>query len=254
MDHSLTNGHDEILNSVIERLSNNSDVADIVGIQASKITSLAKLFGLVLGRITQDNQAITDITERVFSQYQNVLESSIRDISETARRNFEPGGVAATLLFSRGVHAILAHRIAHQIWLDGDKNLALAIKSTLGRALSTDIHPAAQIGSGIWLDHGLGFVVGETAVIEDDVSIWHNVTLGSTLTDSSETRHPKIKKGAVIGAGSMILGNITIGEGATVAAGAIVLKSVPASSVVAGNKATLKGATKVSFISKNESR
>jgi len=246
--------HDEILNSVTDRLTSNPAIADIIGIQSSNITSLAKFFGLILGRIAQDNGAITNITEHVFSQHQSVLESSVRDISETARRNFEPGGVAATLLFSRGVHATLAHRVAHQLWLDDDKNLALAIKSTLGRALNTDIHPAAHIGSGTWLDHGLGFVVGETAVIEDDVSIWHNVTLGSTLTDSGATRHPRIKRGAVIGAGAMILGDITVGEGATVAAGAIVLDDVPAARVIVGHKASLKGDAQVSFLPQKEER
>jgi len=250
MNHTLHySSESEILNSVIERLGIDPDVANVIDIQIVNITSLAKLFGLILGKIAQDNGTITDITEQVFSRQQNVRESFVRDISETARRNFEPGGVAATLLFSRGVHAILAHRVAHQLWLNNNKNLALAIKSTLGRALSTDIHPAAQIGSGLWLDHGLGFVVGETAVIEDDVSIWHNVTLGSTLTDSGTTRHPRIKQGAVIGAGAMILGDITIGEGATVAAGAIVLDDVPANRVIVGHKASLKGEAKVSFLS-----
>ena len=242
----------EVLKSVIELLTSNPAVAGTLGIKSKKITSLAKLFGLILGRIAQDNDEIANTTERVFSQHHKVLESSLRDINETARRNFEPGGVAATLLFSRGVHAILAHRVAHQLWSEDHKNLALAIKSTLGRALSTDIHPAAQMGCGIWLDHGLGFVVGETAVIEDDVSIWHNVTLGSTLTDSGATRHPRIKRGAVIGAGAMILGGITIGEGASVAAGAIVLDDVPDSRVIAGNKATLRGAANVSFINKDK--
>lgn len=257
MDHSLhcslhCSSQSELLNSVIERLASNPSVADVIGIQASDISSLAKLFGLILGRVAQDNDEITNITDKFYSQHPEILEHSIRDISETARRNFEPGGVAATLLFSRGIHAILAHRVAHQLWLDDDKSLALAIKSTLGRALSTDIHPAAQIGSGIWLDHGLGFVVGETAVIENDVSIWHNVTLGSTLTDAGTTRHPRIKRGAVIGAGATILGDITIGEGAIVASGAIVLNDVPASRVAAGTKATIKGNSSVSFVTNNE--
>lgn len=161
--------------------------------------------------------------------------------------------MAATLLFSRGIHAILAHRVAHQVWLDGDKNLALSIKYALGTVLTTDIHPAAQIGSGIWLDHGLGFVVGETAVIEDDVSIWHNVTFGSTLNDSESTRHPRIERVVVLGAGAIVLGGITVDENSSVAAGAIVLDDVPPSRVIAGNKASLKGKARVSFISANGS-
>lgn len=249
MNHS---SEQDILNNVIQRLSNNPELAEVVGIQASEISSLPNLFGLILGRIAQDNKTTSKVVERIYNEHNNILELSVRDINETARRNFEPGGVAATLLFSRGIHAILAHRVAHQLWSEDNQNLALAIKSTLGRALSTDIHPAAKIGSGIWLDHGLGFVVGETAVIEDDVSIWHNVTLGSTLTDSGATRHPRIKQGAVIGAGAMILGGISIGEGATVAAGAIVLEDVPANRVIAGNKARLKGSAQVSFLLTDE--
>ena len=243
---------DPLLNSVREALIENTTLANIVGLMPSEITSLPMLFALILGRIANDNAEITKVTASVFSKHPDVLSSSIRDITETSRRNFEPGGIAATLLFSRGIHAVLAHRVAHQLWLDDDKNLALAIKSTLGRPLSTDIHPAAQFGSGIWLDHGLGFVVGETAVIEDDVSIWHNVTLGSTLTDSGSTRHPTLKRGAVIGAGAVILGGITIGENAAVAAGAIVLQDVPAGKVIAGQKATLKGDATVSFLAKKE--
>lgn len=252
--NTVSSTAEEILESVIDTLSDNPNVANVVDIQADDFDSLPKLFGFILGQIGHGNTAITEITERVYSQNPEVLASSVRDISETARRNFEPGGVAATLLFSRGVHAILAHRVAHQLWLDGDFSLSLSIKATLGRALSTDIHPAAQMGSGIWLDHGLGFVVGETAVIEDDVSIWHNVTLGSTLTDSGDTRHPTLKKGSVIGAGSIILGNIEIGEGASVAAGAIVLDNVPAARVIAGSKATIKGNAKVTFISDQENQ
>jgi len=250
MDNSLEN---EILESVSDLLITDPSVAAVIGFKSDEFSSLSQLFGLILGKIAQDKEGeVSTVTQRIYKQYPKVLESSIIDISETARRNFEPGGKAATLLFSRGIHAILAHRVAHQLWLEDDKNFALAIKSILGRLLSTDIHPAAQIGSGIWLDHGLGFVVGETAVIENNVSIWHNVTLGSTLTDSGDTRHPRIKQGAVIGAGATILGDITIGEGATVASGAIVLDDVPANRVVAGTKASIKGTSKVSFLADNK--
>ena len=126
MDNSFQHSsQNEILNSVIDRLTSNPSVADVIGINVSDINSLPRLFGLILGRITQDNETVSNITENIFSQHPNILNISIRDINETARRNFEPGGVAATVLFSRGIHAILAHRVSHQIWLDGDKNLAL---------------------------------------------------------------------------------------------------------------------------------
>lgn len=238
-----------ILSESLNYLGTHQAVAGVIGINPEEVGSLSDLFGLLLGVIADNNTMVRRVTERVFSHNRDVLDQAIRDISETARRNFEPGGVATTLLCSRGIHATLAHRVAHQLWLEDDKNLALAIKSTLGGALSTDIHPATQIGAGFWLDHGLGVVIGETAVIETDVSMWHNVTLGSTLTDSGSTRHPRIKQGAVIGAGATLLGNIVIGKGASVAAGAIVLEDVPDGRVIAGSKATLKGDAKVSFLS-----
>ncbi len=190
---------------------------------------------------------IGETVRRVYAGDPQLTEISCHDIAETARRNFEPDGAPATLLFSRGVHAIMGHRIAHKFWLDGNTNVALALKADFGRAFSTDIHPAAQFGAGLWLDHGLGFVVGETAVIAEDVSIWHNVTLGSTLNDSGPRRHPRIERSAVIGAGAILLGGITIGAHANIAAGAIVVQDVPDSTLVVGCKAVQRGKAQISF-------
>jgi serine O-acetyltransferase len=163
----------------------------------------------------------------------DALEAAVEDVIATAERNMEPGGMTASLLFARGVHALIGHRVVHGLWRAGRTGPALALKTVLGRAFSTDIHPAARFGRRIFLDHGLGFVVGETAVIEDDVSIWHGVTLGSTLKQEGD-RHPKIRAGAVIGADAIILGNVEVGEQAFVAAGAIVLQDVPPRTTVAG--------------------
>ena len=193
------------------------------------------------------NTAVGKIVAETYATEPDLVATSLYDITETARRNFEPGGEAATLLFSRGVHAVIAHRVAHAIWNKGDTNLALAIKTVCGRAFSTDIHPAAKIGAGLWLDHGLGVVIGETSIIERDVSIWHDVTLGSTLNDSGNRRHPHIKSGAVIGAGAILLGGIAIGENANIAAGAIVVDDVAQGTLVVGTKATTKGKARVSF-------
>lgn len=194
-----------------------------------------------------NSATIGGIVRDTYAALPSLIALSLYDISETARRNFEPGGETATFLFSRGVQAIMGHRIAHHIWQSGDQLTALALKAAFGRTFSTDIHPAAQIGRGLWLDHGLGFVVGETAVIEDDVSIWHNVTLGSTLTQSGPQRHPHIGRGAVIGAGAILLGHIKIGANANIAAGAIVVKDVPANTLVVGAKASERGSAKISF-------
>lgn len=227
-------------------LEERPDIATMLQLCPADCVDFAPLAGALMGHVG-GNAALANIARHVYADCPEIVADTLRDITETARRNFEPGGAVAALLFARGVHAVMAHRVAHQLWQNGDHRLALAFKSTLGRALCTDIHPAAKIGSGFWLDHGLGFVVGETAVIEDDVSIWHNVTLGSTLADSGPTRHPHIARGAVIGAGVIILGNIRIGAGANVAAGAVVLEDVPDGTVVVGTKARQVGRARISF-------
>lgn len=225
-----------------------STISLITSIYESDCQSISHLFGALLSNTANGNLQLKILCREVFAHHPELRHIALRDISETARRNFEPAGPAASVLFSRGVHATLAHRVAHQLWQEKSHNLALAVKATLSRSLCTDIHPAATIGSGFWLDHGLGFVMGETAVIEEDVSIWHNVTLGSTLTDSGPTRHPTIRRGAIIGAGAQILGNIEIGEGAMIAAGAIVLNDISACKVAVGGKARVVGDSQVSFI------
>lgn len=136
-------------------------------------------------------------------------------------------------LYFKGFHAIQAHRLNHWLWHGGERDFALYLQSRSSEVFQTDIHPAARIGRGIFLDHATGLVVGETAVIEDDVSLTQNVTLGGTGKMSGD-RHPKIRKGVVIGAAAKILGNIEVGEHARIAAGSVVLKSVPAHATVAG--------------------
>ena len=203
-----------------------------------------RLFAQISG-----NAAVGSTVQSVYAADRTLVEATTYDIAETARRNFEPGGAAATLLFARGAHAVMAHRVAHKIWADGDTTLALAIKASCARVLSTDIHPATQIGAGFWLDHGLGFVAGETSVIEEDVSIWHNVTLGSTLNTGGARRHPHICTGVVIGAGATILGEVTIGANANISAGAIVLEDVPKGMRALATKATVRGTARLSFLS-----
>jgi serine O-acetyltransferase len=136
-------------------------------------------------------------------------------------------------LYFKGYHAIQTHRFAHQLWAGGRQDFALYLQSRSSDLFQTDIHPAARIGQGVFLDHATGFVVGSTAVIEDDVSILQNVTLGGTGKEAGD-RHPKIRRGVLIGAGAKILGNIEVGEYARVAAGSVVLQKVPAHTTVAG--------------------
>lgn len=144
------------------------------------------------------------------------------------------------ILYFKGFHAIQTHRLAHWLWNTGRKDFALYLQSRSSAVFQTDIHPAAQVGKGIFIDHATGLVVGETAVIEDDVSMLHGVTLGGTGKAGGD-RHPKIRHGVLIGAGAKILGNIEIGHCSKVAAGSVVLASVPHNKTVAGVPARIVG-------------
>ncbi len=137
------------------------------------------------------------------------------------------------LLYFKGYLSLQAYRIAHHYWTQDRIHLALFLQSRISERFAVDIHPAAQIGRGVFIDHATGVVIGETAVVEDNVSMLHAVTLGGTGKEWGD-RHPKVRHGVLIAAGAKILGNIEIGEGAKVAAGAVVLKSVPPHVTVAG--------------------
>ncbi|MBL1256845.1 serine O-acetyltransferase [Methylocystis sp. Sn-Cys] len=150
------------------------------------------------------------------------------------RRLIEP------LLYFKGYHAIQASRLAHALWRAGKRDFAFYIQSRTSDALAADIHPAARFGKGVFLDHATGFVVGETAVVEDEVSILHGVTLGGTGKVAGD-RHPKVGRGVMIGADAKILGNIEIGACSRISAGSVVLHAVPPNSIVAGAPAKVVG-------------
>ena len=144
------------------------------------------------------------------------------------------------LLYFKGFHAIQTHRLAHALWVSGRRDVALYLQSRSSEVFQTDINPAAKIGRGIFLDHATGLVVGQTAVIDDDVSILQGVTLGGTGKERGD-RHPKIGRGVLLGAGAKILGNIEVGQCSRVAAGSVVLQSVPRNTTVAGVPARVVG-------------
>src|SRR5215471_11672064 len=162
------------------------------------------------------------------------------DIVATVDRDPATNRFLEPVLYFKGFHAIQTHRLAHWLWGRGRRDFAYYLQSRASAAFQCDIHPAARIGRGIFLDHATGFVVGETAAIGDDVSILHGVTLGGTGKET-EDRHPKIGRGVMIGAHATILGNIDVGYCARIAAGSVVINPVPHNKTVAGVPAKVVG-------------
>jgi serine O-acetyltransferase len=160
--------------------------------------------------------------------------AAVYDRDPACHRYIEP------VLYFKGFHAIETHRLAHWLWRQGRRDFAYYLQSKASEVFQVDINPAVPMGKGIFLDHATGLVVGETAVIEDNVSVLQDVTLGGTGKEDGD-RHPKIRQGVLIGAGAKILGNIEVGRCSKVAAGSVVLKPVPPNSTVAGVPAKVIG-------------
>ena len=143
-------------------------------------------------------------------------------------------------LFFKGYQALQAYRVTHWLWTSGRQALALHFQSRISEVFAVDIHPAARIGCGVMIDHGTGVVIGETAVVEDDVSLLQGVTLGGTGKQHGD-RHPKVRRGVMIGAGAKVLGNTEIGAYSSIGAGSVVLKPVPPGSTAVGVPARVIG-------------
>lgn len=160
------------------------------------------------------------------------------DLSAVFERDPACHSYVDAFLFYKGFHALESYRLGHWLWREGRQAMALFLQSRISQLFAVDIHPAASMGRGIMLDHATGVVIGETAVVEDDVSIMQDVTLGGTGKESGD-RHPKIRRGVLISLGAKILGNIEIGEYSRVGAGSVVLKNVPPGCTAVGVPAKL---------------
>ena len=183
---------------------------------------------------------IREVIEEALSDDQTILEAAEADVLASFTRDPACDDLSTPFLFHKGFHALQAYRIAHWLWSHDRQTLAQFFQSQISVGLGVDIHPAARIGRGLMLDHATGIVVGETAVIGDDVSILHSVTLGGTGKETGD-RHPKIRQGVLLAAGCKIIGNIEVGEGAKVGAGSVVLHDVPPHVTVAGVPAVIVG-------------
>lgn len=174
-----------------------------------------------------------ELIEAVLLEDPGIGYSARNDIKAYFERDSACAQYCLPLLYYKGFHALQCHRVAFWLWKRGRKQLAYFLQSQSALNFGVDIHPAARIGCGVMLDHATGIVIGETAVVEDDVSIMQSVTLGGTGKVQGD-RHPKIRRGATIHAGTEVLGNIEIGEGAMVGAGSVVLKPVESYTTVVG--------------------
>ncbi|MEM1230677.1 MAG: serine O-acetyltransferase [Pseudomonadota bacterium] len=183
---------------------------------------------------------IRDVVQEAMAADPSILHGAKVDILATYARDPACADLSTPFLFYKGFHALQAHRVAHWLWHQGRRTLAGFFQSQISVSLGVDIHPAARLGTGIMFDHATGIVVGETAVIDDDVSVLHSVTLGGTGKEAGD-RHPKIGRGVLLGAGCKVIGNLRVGAGAKVAAGSVVLSDVPANTTVAGVPAKVVG-------------
>ena len=183
---------------------------------------------------------LREVFDDGFTQQPSIIDHARCDVIAIYERDSACHNFATPLLYYKGFHALTAHRVAHWLWHHQHQTLALVLQNRISMVFGVDIHPAAQIGKGILLDHATGLVIGETAVVEDCVSIMQSVTLGGTGKESGD-RHPKISCGVLLGPGAKILGNIQIGEGSKVVAASVVLEDIPAHSIVAGVPAKVIG-------------
>jgi serine O-acetyltransferase len=185
------------------------------------------------GLIAQTFQGVLDNEPELGGIFRADL-AAVYDRDPACTRYLEP------LLYFKGFHALVTHRFAHALWQRGRKDFALYLQSQSSRMFGVDIHPAARFGKGIMIDHATGFVVGETAVVGDNCSFLHGVTLGGSGKETGD-RHPKIGNGVLIGAGAKVLGNIKVGSCSRVAACSVVLSDVDEHVTVAGIPARVVG-------------
>ena len=198
--------------------------------------TLACLLARKLGDPTLDGPAIAGLVEEAVASDPSLLDAAASDLIAVFERDPACPDHLTPLLFFKGYQSLQAHRVAHALWHDGRRHLARWFQSKVSEVFGLDIHPAARLGRRILIDHGTGIVVGETAVIDDDVSLLQGVTLGGTGKSTGD-RHPKIRRGVLIGAGAKVLGAIEVGEGAKIGAGSIVLEAVHPYTTVVGNPA-----------------
>ncbi len=202
--------------------------------------ALAYRFSLKLASGEMSEQILREFADEAFDQDPAIGQAARADIMAVFERDPACHRFLQPVLFFKGYQAVQAYRVGHWLWQSGRKDLAYFVQMRVSEVFGVDIHPAAKIGKGIMIDHAHSIVIGETAVVGDNVSMLHSVTLGGTGKEDGD-RHPKIGDGVLIGAGAKVLGNISIGHCTRIAAGSVVLHDVPPCKTVAGVPARIVG-------------
>lgn len=203
-------------------------------------SSLSNLLAMKLSNSSLSKTTLLEIFLSVFIKYQEIRRAVRNDLKAVRERDPACISYVHCFLNFKGFQACQAHRVAHKLWSQKRTAMAALIQSRVSEVFGVDIHPAAKLGSGLVIDHATGVVIGETAVVGENVTILHNVTLGGTGKVTGD-RHPKIGDEVFIGAGSKVLGSVRIGKGARIGAGSVVLKEVPPNTTAVGNPARLIG-------------
>ena len=195
--------------------------------------ALAKVLAFKIENDVLNKQQLQQLIEEVLASHPHIVSQSLSDLQAFCDRDPACNRYSLPFLYYKGFQGLQLYRIGHGLWNDKREELALFLQSRVSEMFAMDIHPAAKIGKGILIDHATSIVIGETAVVGDNVSMLHEVTLGGTGKDSGD-RHPKVSSGVLIGAGAKILGNVHIGKNAKVGAGSVVLDDVDDHCTVAG--------------------
>lgn len=223
---------------------------DVILSRPNLVEAVAERLARKLGTHAVSADLLREIIIYTLSRNEVARKNIVKDIIAICERDPACSSYLDPLMYFKGFQAITSYRVSHILWESGRKHLALYFQSLISEIFAVDIHPAAKFGGGILLDHATSFVAGETSVVDDDVSILHEVTLGGTGSEVGD-RHPKVRSGVLIGAGAKLIGNIVIGEGAKIGAGSVVLNDIEPHTTVAGVPARPIGVSKDKVPSKN---
>ncbi|WP_134725467.1 serine O-acetyltransferase [Paracoccus luteus] len=202
--------------------------------------ALGYRFSLKLASGEMSEQILREIADHAHLREPHLAEAARRDLEAVFERDPACHRLMQPMLFFKGFQALQAYRVGHWLWNNGRRDMAYFVQMRCSEVFGVDIHPAARIGTGVMIDHAHSIVIGETAVVGNDVSMLHSVTLGGTGKEDGD-RHPKIGDGVMIGAGAKVLGNISVGHHSRIAAGSVVLAEVPPCKTVAGVPARIIG-------------